>query len=257
MLLLVNVSVVSFLPIIINGYGAAKEINAKFGEAPFIDGIINDSTNEWKRATKIEINLVDLPIKLWALQTSLELFMSIQFDLSQGYHSSEEFIGILISNSSSEAQEDFIDAKIVQFSNISANEYDYLDYYINDSAFLNDTICNGKGAGKLEGISSVYEFSFPINPLDNDRNLEDAILNYEEEYAFNITYGETPLYPQSAIKSEVILIKINSPSVKEILFIDVTLYVLSIVVFSVIGILLGLYIYRMFKLKEKMEKLRR
>jgi hypothetical protein len=252
----VNVSVLSCLPII-NSYGAVREIDAKFGEPPVVDGIIDDSTNEWKKATKIEISLVDLPVKLWVLQTSLELFISVQFDLSQGYHSSEEFIGILISNSSSENQEDFIDAKFVQFSNISAGEFDYLDYFINDSVFLNDTIYNGKGAGRLEGISSVYEFSLPINPLSNHRNLEDASLNYEDQYAFNITYGETPLYPQGAIKGEVILININSPSVSEILFIDATLFILSILVFSITGILLGLYVYKIFKLKEKIEKLRR
>ncbi|MFW9896781.1 MAG: hypothetical protein ACFFD7_13330, partial [Candidatus Thorarchaeota archaeon] len=99
---------------IINCHGAAEEIDAEFGQAPIIDGNIDDSANEWKNAYKTQINLTDLPIDLWVMQDDKDLFISVQVDLET--HNSTEFVGLLISNSSSENREDFIDAKIVQFS---------------------------------------------------------------------------------------------------------------------------------------------
>ena len=168
--------IISIIPIIFSN-GAAEEIESKFGDAPFIDGTIDDSTNEWKKAAKIQhIKLVDLPIKLWVMQTNLELFISIQIDLLREAHDSSEFVGLLISNSSSESKKDFIDAKIIQFSNISADEFNYFDYHINNSVFLNDTVYNGDGAGSLDGTTSIYEFSIPLNKSGNK---EDAILNYD------------------------------------------------------------------------------
>lgn len=240
----------------INGYGAIEEIDAEFGEAPIIDGEIDDSTDEWKKAFKTHINLTDLPIDLWVMQDNFELFISVQVDLELSAHNSTEFIGLLISNSSSENQEDFIDAKIVQFSDIENDQFVYLDYFINDSLFLNDTNYHGEGAGKLDGKLSVYEFSIPIEQPIGEGYGEDAILEYGNPYAFNITYGKTSSYPDGIIKSEIILINVFEPSEEEQLLIDVILQVLSTIVFSIIGILSGYYIYKIFKLKEKMERLR-
>jgi hypothetical protein len=186
----------------------------------------------------------------------LKLFISVQVDLELSAHNSTEFIGLLISNSSSESQEDFIDAKILQFSNIQTDEFVYLDYYINNSLFLNDSYYHGEGAGKLDGKVSIYEFSFPIEQQITQGYEEDAILEYGESYAFNITYGKTASYPDGIIKSEIIVINIIEPTVEEQLLIDVILKVLLTIVFSIIGILAAYYIYKIFKLKEKMERLR-
>ena len=253
--ILINLLLVSSL-LIINSYGAAEEIDAEFGEAPKIDGIIDDTANEWKNAFKTQINLTDLPVDLWVMQHSLDLFISVQIDLEVLAHNSTEFIGLLISNSSSENQEDFIDAKIVQFSDIHTDEFVYLDYYINNSLFQSDTEYHGEGAGKLDGKVSVYEFSFPIKQPLTEGDEEDATLEYGNSYAFNITYGDTPSYPDGIIKSEVILINIFEPNVEEQLLIDVILMVFIIIVFSIVGIFSGYYIYKIFKLKEKMERLR-
>ena len=256
-ILLINISLFSIIPII-NSYGAATEINLRFGDAPEIDGNIDDSTNEWKTATKKQINLNDLPIKLWVMQTDLDLYVAILFDLLQEYHSVNEFMGFIISKNSSENQEDFIDAKVIQFSNITEGNFSYFDYYINNTTFLNDTISNGgAGAAKLEGITSVYEFSIPIIQFNSQKNDEDVNLTYGKGYVFNITYGESQLYPQGVKKSEIVLINIIAPMEEEILFIDLTFVILSISVFSIIGILFGFYIYKIFKLKEVIERLKR
>ena len=253
--LLVNISVASSYSIIYSN-GATAEINANFGEAPEIDGIIDDSIKEWGGASKIQTSLVDLPIKLWVMQTNKDLFISVQFDLLQGYHSFNEFLGLIISTNSSENQEDFIDAKSVQFLNISINEFSYLDYFVNNSLFTNDTVYNGLGAGKIAGISSIYEFSIPINQNSTQGNEEDTLLEYGRSYAFNISYGENPAYPQGVKKSDIFLININSPIIKEVILIDIALISLSIIIFSIIGIFCGYYIYRIFKLKNNIERLR-
>lgn len=252
---MLNISIVSSF-YVINGYGAVEVIDPEFGQAPIIDGNIDDSTGEWKEAIRIQVNLIDLPIDLWVMQTNQELFISLQLDLEPGYHNTTEFFGILISTNSSESQEDFIDAKFIQFFNINTNNFTYYDYYINNSLFLNDTKSDGQGAGKLEGTVSVYEFSIPIGQTNTNGNDEDAILEYEMSYAFNITYGDRPSYPEGILKSEIILININPPVVKELILTELILRIFSIIVFSIIGILFGYYIYKIFKLKEKIERLR-
>jgi hypothetical protein len=113
LVLFINLTFVSFSPILFS-YGAVADIDPNFGDAPIIDGIIDDSTNEWREAKKLQIDLKDLPVKLWVMQTNLDLYISVQVDLESGYHNTTEFVGILVSKNSSENREDFIDAKIIQ-----------------------------------------------------------------------------------------------------------------------------------------------
>lgn len=254
-IIIINITIVSLF-LLANGYCATEEINSKYGKSPVIDGYIDLSAKEWNKAAfNDEVSLGGIPLDLWVMHDEKNLYIAIQFDLILGHHSINEFIGLIISNSSSEDKEEFIDAKIIQFTNISANEYNYFDYNVSDSVFLIDTEKNGDGAAKLEGIISTYEFSLPIK--GDDANEDDAALDYGNGYAFNITYGETPAYPSGIEKSALVLINIKSLIAPIPSIINVVFSVLSIIVFSVLGILLGFYIYRIFKLKENIEKYRR
>ncbi len=253
-IVIINITVASLF-LLANGNCASEEINSKYGESPVIDGYIDLSAKEWKQAFKGEILLEDLPIKLWVMHNDENLYISVQFDLLIGHHSVSEFVGLIVSNSSSEDKEEFIDAKIIQFTNISANEYTYFDYNVSGSAFLIDTENNGKGAAKLEELTSTYEFALPIK--GGDANEDDAALDYGNGYAFNITYGETPAYPSGIKKSTIILINIKSLTVPAPSIINIVIYVLTITTFSVLGIFLGFYIYRIFKLKENIKKFKR
>ena len=78
--LLGNLLLLSFFPVL-NSYGATMEINPKFGEAPVIDGIIDDSAKEWKEATKEKINITDWEIDLWVMQNAKNLYVAVQLDL--------------------------------------------------------------------------------------------------------------------------------------------------------------------------------
>jgi hypothetical protein len=238
-----------------NSYGASEEIDSKFGSTPKIDGFIDISTNEWNEATKIQTNLNDLPIELWVMNTDENLYISIQLDLLPTSHNSTEFVGIMISNSSSENVEDFIDARIIQFSNISDNSFDYLDYNINNSVFKNDTISHGDGAAKLEYTTSTYEFLIPI--INDNNSDQDASLDYGKSFAFMVTYGVSPHYPSGIRKSAIFLINLASLSTSQPLFLDLAINILVVLVFIVLGALFGFYIYKIFKLNKKMEKIKR
>ncbi|MFW9900224.1 MAG: hypothetical protein ACFFDY_02920 [Candidatus Thorarchaeota archaeon] len=246
---------VNSLLFVLDGYGASEEIDSKFGESPVIDGYIDLQSDEWDEATKKEIFLEDLPIKCWVIQNDENLYISLQIELESGYHNITEFIGLIISNSSSENKENFKDAKIIQFSNISANQFTYFDYYINNSVFSIDNENNGNGVAKMEGHTSVYEFSIPIK---NDTNSgEDVALNFGDSYAFNITYGDTTSYPNGIKKSTIVLINLESVPSSLPTLSNVFLYASCIVIFSVLGILYGFYIYKLFKLKEKIQRIKR
>ncbi len=258
-ILIVNLTIIPFL-FALNGYGTTEEIDSKFGDTPVIDGYIDLFSGEWNKAMKVQINLgglppKGLPISLWVMQNDFNLYISVQLELEQGYHNITEFIGLIISNSSSEAKEDFIDAKIIQFSNISVDKFNYFDYYINNSIFSIDTEVNGNGAANLDGVTSTYEFSIPIkNTLDN---VEDVVLDYGNTYAFNITYGDVPIYPNGIKKSTTVLINLISlPSTLPSLT-NIILFALCIVVFSIIGILYGFYIYKILRLKADIKRVKR
>ena len=134
-----------------NSYGTPIETDVGFGTAPIIDGAIDGTINEWSSAEKLNIILFPdlgdpsdgLPIDLWILQADLSLNILVRFELED--HSSSandnEFIGILIADW--EDSLNFTDAKIVQFSNISENTLEYLDYYIDDAVYYEDTSSNG------------------------------------------------------------------------------------------------------------------
>lgn len=252
-IIIINIGFVSIF-LAINGYCAPLEIDSEFGDAPIIDGYIDLSKNEWNTARKEKIDLDDLQgVDLWVMQNEINLFISVQFDLQN--HEDNEFIGLIISNGSSTMSDEFIDAKIIQFTNKTSNNFDYLDYHINNSVFLNDAIQNGNGAAKIEGIYSTYEFSIPINY--GDENEEDVLLKLGNQYAFNITLGQTPSYPSGIMKKNTVLINIKLPITEEQPLWDIIIYALIIVIFSICGILIGFYIIKIFRLKEKIERYKR
>lgn len=252
--MLLNIFLVSFL-LIPNSFSASEEIDSKYGESPTIDGYIDSSTQEWNSANKIQVLLNDLPIKLWIMNNDDYLYISVQLDLLLSAHNSSEFVGVILSNSTSENLEDFMDAKIIQFFNISEGSFQYFDFHINDSIFINDTLNSGYGAAKLEGFTSTYEFSIPINEI-NDSN-EDAILEHGKTSAFMITYGVSPYYPSGIRKSITVIINIEPKSNKTPQFINTVLFFLVITIFSILGAFYSFYIYKIFRLKDKIDRIKR
>ncbi|MHA1458668.1 MAG: hypothetical protein ACTSO6_05515 [Promethearchaeota archaeon] len=244
-------------------YGTPIEFDVGFGTAPVIDGVVNGATSEWASAEKLEIELFPdllnqsngLLIDLWVLQAESNLYILAKFDLDD--HSSseydKEFLGILIADW--DADLDFTDAKIVQFSNMSTNSYSYLDYNVNDTAYYEDLNPDGDGAAKLEGNQIVYEFSMPVENIEG--GVEDVELDHGDTFNFKIIFGKTATYPSGIIISNIISIHLQFPPGAPVLPIgELLMSISTIIVFSTIGAFFAYYIYRITQLKKEIERIR-
>ncbi len=250
-----------------NSYGTPIETEVGFGTAPIIDGVIDVTTNEWNSAEKLSIslfpNLVNqsdgLPIDLWILQADLSLNILVRFDLNV-HNSSEynnEFIGILIADWDDALN--FTDAKIVQFSNISENTLEYLDYYINDTIYYEDTISDGEGTAKLESNEIIYEFSMPVENVEE--GIEDVELEHGVSFDFKIVFGKTAaaaaVYPDDIIISNIVSIYLEfAPGAPDIDIDEIVMSISTFIIFATIGALYIFYIYRITQLKKEIERIR-
>ena len=164
-----------------------------------------------------------------------------------------QFLGLLISPNASEISEDFEDARIIHFSNISLDQYQYLDYYINNSIFYNDTQVNGKGAAKLDDNNVVYEFSLNLDSHED----HDVYLDYRVLHSFKIIFAKNKSYPEEFTHENIITIFPDYPPVeRDNDFLEILYLVLTITVFSAVGAFIGIYIYKITQLKEKIKRIR-
>lgn len=229
----------------------------EYGDLPEIDGYINQTIDEWKEATKTTISLnstksstdIGLPIDFWIMQNDSGLFICIRLELEN--HENNEFIGVLISRTTAE---NFYDAKILQFSNIPNNDYEYLDLYIENDVYKKDTKKNGSAAAQLEDNAMIYEFEIPTN---NSEAVEDVFLDYGEDFSFKIIFGNSKSFPSGIMKETIIKINIQYPPSNPNGFDYEQLFlVLSILTFSSLGALYAFYIYKIITLKKNLKKIR-
>ncbi len=253
-----------------NSYGTPIETEVGFGTAPVIDGVIDVTKNEWNSAEKLTIslfqNLVNqsdgLPIDLWILQAEpspniYSMNFLIRFDLHD--HSSSkydnEFIGILIADW--EDSLNFTDAKIVQFSNISENTLEYLDYNIVDTVYYEDTFSDGEGTANLESNEVIYEFSMPVENVEG--GIEDVELDHGLIFDFKIVFGNATDYdyPEGILISNIVSIDLKFPPGGPVYNIgELLMSISTIIVFATIGGLYVFYIYRITQLKKEIERIR-
>lgn len=243
-----------------NSHAVIENIKPDYGVAPEIDGDIDRSDKEWLNASKENINLISsnptdkgIPIEIWVMQNNSDLYISIQFELE--IHKTQEFIGILISDSEATSNESFIDAKILQFYNLGniGERYEYLDYYLLNDEFFRDQELHGEAAAKLDGNKIVYEFKIPVNNSDDS---QDAFLDFGEKYAFKIIYGETPDYKNGIKKKNIVLIEIEYKKKKKENIWILVHNILCIIIFCGLGGLFALYIYKIIVIKKKIRRVR-
>ncbi|MBY9005755.1 MAG: hypothetical protein KGD63_03270 [Candidatus Lokiarchaeota archaeon] len=240
--------------------GDPIEIDPIFGDTPIINGDID--TDEWKETLFETIYLkatpgdVGLETSIKVIQDKNDLYILIQFELVPGSQGSNGTLAILISNTNSYNQYDFVDAKIVNIS--SYIDYSYYDYNINYATnnFTADQEMHGNGAGKIEyqGSHDLYTYEFHI-PLGIAQT-EDAYLEYEESYKFNISQGVIPSFPEGFIRSSNVTINIKDPPQPPLFNTEVLTIILSVTIFSLNGVFLGFYIYRIILLKKKIKRIR-
>ena len=251
------------------GNATPLSIKAEYGSAPSVDGVIDRKNNEWNDAVKENLylfrNLTDpikgLPIDLWVMQTESNLYLSIQFQLED--HTSgeynNEFIGLLIADKRDTAtQEDFTDAKVVQFNNLSGGDFYFTDYYIENDLFYVDAIQNGNGAAKLDGNDITYEFSIPIGY--NKTNVDDVNLNYGAgaKNVYRIVFGIDGIsFDDFRVKNDVIIELQFPPYVQPLSITEILLLTFNIIIFGAAGCFYIFYIYRITKLKKEIKRIKR
>lgn len=239
------------------------EITVDFGAKPTIDGYIDRAVDEWNDAIKSTIflyqNLSDpkngLEIDFWTLQHQFFLYIAISFELEPFEHQPHEFVGILTSDSESLDPLDYEDAKIVQFTNISTGNFEYRDYYINNSEFIVDSEVNGAGAAQLDinGEQVTYEFKLPVESSEDGD--EDTRIEAGTETSFMIIFGETQNYDEEITFMNLVKLSIQfyiEPIPPE----EISFITLAVLIFSLIGVLYGYYMFQIIKLKDKIKKVR-
>ncbi|TFG07945.1 MAG: hypothetical protein EU539_03645 [Promethearchaeota archaeon] len=249
--------------IIINSQAAEEEFEPEYGYAPIIDGDIDRGAKEWENASKETIRLksespsdVGIETELWVMQNESDIYISVQFEIE--IHSAQEFIAILISESESESDDSFFDAKIVQFFDLGGpnEEVEFKDYYIDNGNFIEDDDENGDGDADIDDNEVIYEFRIPTNESEGEDN-EDVNLEFGEEYAFMVLYGENSNYNDiSNKKSSIVLIEIQYPPKIEPDIWSIVRFVLLIIGFSAIAILYGFYVYKITLIKKKMRRIK-
>ncbi|MBD3211091.1 MAG: hypothetical protein GF311_00660 [Candidatus Lokiarchaeota archaeon] len=258
------VSVLIFSNLIEVSNASSLVIDPVFGDAPTIDGTIDLSKDEWEQAPFERIYLkkdvnesVGLPTDLKCIQDEENLYLLIQFELEPGSVGNQEFLAILISNSTGEDFNNFKDAKIVNLSN---SQYSYNDLYLNDTIYIYDDVYQGKGAATIIEQEAkaifTFEFLFPLYSEDSSENNEDVTLTYNSEHIFNITHGNNPVLPDGIIRSATIQINILEKQQKpEGLNLNIVALTLTIIVFTFIGLFYTYYIYQIILLRKKMERI--
>jgi hypothetical protein len=232
----------------------------KIGNTPIIDGVIDLQNDEWADSSKYSLFLYHnlsapengLPIDLWTLQDQTSLFIAIQFEFD--HHDSneynDEFVGILISD---DELGDYSDAKLIQFSNMTAQEFQYLDYYIVNSVFIKDNESNGEGAAALDGNKITYEFGMPVEIKDESG--QDVWLQRQFTYNISIVYGKTASYPEGILLENNFLIEIQFPRyIPPSTPIDKILF--NTIIFGGVGVFIIYYISSFRNVKDKIRRLR-
>jgi len=258
--LLLNIFILSAFTVS-RAYGASLEISPKFGDAPIIDGEVE--SDEWDKAERYNTSLYlgssttnGLPIDIKCIQKDNNLYLLFQFELIEKRDS--EFLAILISNSTSEDIEDFIDAKMI---NISNGQDSYNDLYLNNSQYIFEDDIEGNGAGtiKFEGFENwifTFEFKFPLQSDETQNEENDVALSYGSSHAFNISHGNIPDLPNRIERSTTIIINIlEAQKEPPQLDFNIVAITLTSIVFTIIVLFYSYYIYQIILLKRKMERI--
>ena len=233
--------------------------------SPIIDGNFSSIEDEWTNANNTEGFIEDLPIEIWVChnKTNSSLYIAISIELET--HPSNEFLGIILCNSSNENETEFLDAKIVQnynLDNFLIHSTSYFDFIVvNETIFVLDTNINGNGSCQLDKKKSKYEFEIKFN--ENNTDKQDVFLNISQTYAIKFIYGYSPNYNNSiSISKESAPLKIKVGPIEESEelppdILELVLNILTIIFFISAGIIYCYFGFYIFKTKRKYKRERK
>lgn len=230
-----------------------------------IDGNFSSIEDEWTNANSTEGFIDDLPIEIWVCynKSNSSLYIAISIELE--IHPSNEFLGIILCNSSNENDTEFLDAKIVQnynLDNSSLHNTTYFDFHlVNRTNYIQDININGNGSCMLDEKKTKYEFEIKFN--ENNTDKQDVLLNISQTYAIKFIYGDNPNYNSSSSilkESTSLKIKIGWIEESEELppdILELVINVLTIIFFISAGILYSYFGFYIFKTKSKLKRRRK
>jgi len=228
-----------------------------------IDGNFSSIEDEWTNANSTEGFIDDLPIEIWVCHNKSNSSLYIAISIELEIHPSNEFLGIILCNSSNENETEFLDAKIVQnynLDNSSLHNSSFFDFYIvSGTNYILDTNINGNGSCKLDEKKTKYEFEIEFN--ENNTDKQDVLLNLSQTYAIKFIYGNNPNYNSSILKESATLkIKIGlfeESDESPLDLLELTINVFTITFFISAGIIYSYFGFYIFKTKSKHKRRRR
>lgn len=172
-----------------NGNDINDPLIIPVGEMPVIDGIKDDSWDDANSSSQI---MGDIPIKLFIMRSSNSSsnYILILVEIEVANHDDNEYLRLLLSNSTESDEDDFYDAKLIQNRNFDSENKSYIlnDQHLSGEEFLNDDLSNFNGASNISEIGhSFYEFR--INYSSDNEN--DTEIEARESYAIKIQWGNS------------------------------------------------------------------
>ncbi|MBN2155129.1 MAG: hypothetical protein JW776_03740 [Candidatus Lokiarchaeota archaeon] len=215
------------------------EIIVPVGDIPIIDGIQDAA---WNKANVTKSGEIDI-INLKAMINSSYLFILVEIQATN--HDDDEYIKLLLSNSSDFEDEDFIDAKLIQtrnFSKADNRSYIITDQVYYEGEYISDNQTNFVGAANISAGNkySYYEFSIPFASVNND-TLNDTSIVLGNTFALKVEFGihKEDQSPTSVERTEELLITLEKKEgggngdIEEF---PLNLKILSYVMFSITGV---------------------
>jgi len=173
-----------------NGYDINDPLITPGGDMPEIDGIKDDS---WDNNANTSDHLLDgTPIKLFIMvsSNSSSNYLLILVEIEVGNHDDNEYLRLLLSNSTESADDFFYDAKLIQNRQFDSENKSYtlFDQYLSEEAYLNDNLLDFEGASNISDSGhSFYEFKIPYSSEDEN----DTEIHTSTPYAIKIQWGNS------------------------------------------------------------------
>jgi hypothetical protein len=169
-----------------------EELMAPINESrPIIDG---QKDSIWSDANSTEN---DSPaLRLDAMIYGSYLFILVEVRVVN--HDNDEYVKLLLSNSTDSEEDDFVDAKLIQtrnFSNPDTRSFFTEDQYYDEGSegYLVDPENNFEGAANISSGAnsySYYEFGIPTSTVSPHDYAHDTSISFEDSYAITVQFGD-------------------------------------------------------------------
>lgn len=180
-------------------FGRAWDLNPMIvpaGTEPTLDGIKSDNEG-WDSDTAcnrtLQLTTGNYPRStLYAMTANNYLFIMIEIKVT-GFDD-DTYIKLLMSNSSDEENDDFIDAKLIQNRNLTEADnrtFFMEDQHLDDGDYVNDTSQDFFGAANISGSNNYlyFEFKIPFASINDDNLNDTSIYGGGTTYAIKVQYG--------------------------------------------------------------------